>query len=157
MKAILDSSVLIAFFTELKDPKYLLSLTYFGYELHIPNGVAIELKRGITFQQLSPYLSNFNQLSEVDQIDLYPFKKRFPYLAQGELEVLFWGLRFKRGKEQYICVLDDKKARNAAEKLRLNYTGTIGILNLLEELDFLASRERKSIIEELRKAGFRVP
>jgi len=154
MKAILDSSVLIAFFAALNNPELLLSLIKCGYEICIPNGVLLELKKGKTFQLLSPFFSNFTPLSEVDTTSL---KFRFVSLGQGELEVLFWGLEFEKRKESYVCVLDDKRARSAAKKLRLRYTGTIGILNTLEESGIINSIEKDYILKKLKEFGFRIP
>jgi len=154
MKAILDSSVLIAFFAALDNPELLFSLKECGYEIYIPNGVLNELKKEETFQLLSSFSDKFTSLPEIN-IEL--LKLKFISLGQGELEVIFWGLKFEKEGGDYVCVLDDKRARNAAKKLGLNYTGTIGLLNMLKELGILTPIEKNNLLKKLREFGFRMP
>ncbi len=57
----------------------------------------------------------------------------------------------------YTCVLDDGNARKVAKKLKLELTGTLGLLQRLERRGMLTQDERKGLIEELRARNFRMP
>ena len=46
-------------------------------------------------------------------------------------------LKYKEQKKEYYCVLDDNAARNVADRLNLNVTGSIGLLLILKEKGLL--------------------
>jgi predicted nucleic acid-binding protein len=52
-----------------------------------------------------------------------------------------------------LLILDDQKARKLAEKLSLNYTGTLGILLKARELGMLPSI--KPLLQKIQQTNFR--
>ncbi len=84
-------------------------------------------------------------------------RERFPVLGRGELGVLSRGSELHAAGQPYCCVLDDGAARKAAQRLGLNLTGTIGILDGLVRSHHLTTTERDEIVGRLRAAGFRLP
>ena len=52
-----------------------------------------------------------------------------------------------------LLILDDQKARKLAERLRLNYTGTLGILLKAKELGILTSI--KPVLQKIQQTNFR--
>jgi len=53
-----------------------------------------------------------------------------------------------------LLVIDDLKARKAADKLLLRYTGTLGIIYKLKEKGIISSL--KPILTKLQKTNFRI-
>ncbi|MHA1435243.1 MAG: hypothetical protein ACTSO7_15485, partial [Candidatus Heimdallarchaeota archaeon] len=58
--------------------------------------------------------------------------------------------------EEYLCLLDDKKARNIASSLGLEIIGTLGIMDKLFLTDFLTKEEYKLYLKKLKTSKFRV-
>ncbi len=71
-------------------------------------------------------------------------------LGLGEAEVISLAFRKK-----HLAIIDDMRARNVAKELKINLTGTIGVLIQAERRGFIKSAYKKSI--ELRKIGFYLP
>ena len=55
------------------------------------------------------------------------------------------------------CVLDDLRARKAAKKLGVKFTGVLGLLKDLELVGFIDSAERRKVIDKLKASNFRIP
>jgi len=158
-KLILDTTALIAFYTELQRPDLLKSLRDFGYELIIPRAVYEELKFDRNFRQIDGDAEEgaISILGEVPESELMSLKFRFPSLHDGELETIWWCREFHLEGEEYFCVLDDKTARKSASRFGLRIKGTIGILNLLNELEIITREQKRGLCLSLVKAGFRFP
>lgn len=80
---------------------------------------------------------------------------KWPWLGDGEISIMALGCLFKN-IVNYICVLDDKKARKAAKELGLNITGSIGLLIKLKEMGILNETERKQIINAINQSVFKI-
>lgn len=158
-KLILDTTVLVAFYTELQRPELLKSLRDFGYELIIPRAVYDELKLDRNFKQIECDVENgaISVLEKVPESELMLLKFRFPSLHDGELEVIWWGRKFHSGGKNYFCILDDKTARKSANKSGLRIKGTIGILDLLNDLEIITKEQKKELCLTLADLGFRFP
>jgi len=91
-----------------------------------------------------------------DPNDEGTLRKRFPGLGNGEINVLFWGLKLKGSGVQYYCVIDEKLGRKAAQKLQLPLTGSIGLLKLLKDKKVLSIEQLKIIVDDIKKSPFRV-
>ncbi len=158
-KIILDTTALIAFYTELQRPDLLKSLRDFGYMLLIPHAVYEELKPDKNFNHIYRDVKNsvILVLDKIPQSELTQLRFRFLSLHDGELEVIWWGRKFQSNGESYFCVLDDKTARKSASKFNLVIKGTIGILNLLNELGVITNEQKKELCISLVKSGFRFP
>lgn len=158
MNLILDTSVFIAFYTELKMGYLLTSLQKHGYVLLIPEYVVRnEIKTDLNMLHKGLKKGEIRILQQIQDVDIKELRFRFPSLNRGELEVIWWGKYFKSGGEEYLCVLDDRKARKAAQKLAIDIIGTLGVIETLNELRIISKDERKEICKKLRNKGFRMP
>ena len=89
-----------------------------------------------------------------DALNVDAMATRFPYLGPGEINVLAWAVHLKKLGRPYRCVLDDKRARRAADALQVQKTGTIGLLRFLEEHEILSKDERLEVEAILKRTGF---
>lgn len=158
-KIILDTTTIIAFYTELQRPDLLKSLRSFGYELIIPNSVYEELMLDKNFNKIKDDVKEgvISVLERVPSGELMHLRFRFPSLHDGELEVIWWGRKFHIEGKSYFCALDDKAARKNASKFGLRIRGTIGILDLLNELEVITKDQKKELCLSLVESGFRFP
>ena len=158
MKLILDASVFIAFYTELKMEYLLTSMQKQGYEILVPEYILRnEIKTDLDMLHEAIEKGEIRILPQIRDEDIEELRFRFPFLNRGELEVIWWGKYFKRVSKNYWCVLDDGKARKAAQKLEIEIIGTLGIIETLNELEIISKDERKEICEKLGNKGFRMP
>lgn len=89
MKLILDSSVLIAFYTELGRPELLHLLKDFGYDLLIPRGVFREVSLDPSFDRIQNDIRDkLVLLNELTGREIGELKSRYISLGLGELEVI---------------------------------------------------------------------
>ncbi|WP_148212141.1 hypothetical protein [Ferroglobus placidus] len=151
----MDTSVLIAFYSELARPELLLSLHDHGFRLYVPKAVYEEFMDDVNFKHLETHVKNgyYTILGNIPENDVYRLKLKFPSLGDGEIEVIWWGLKF----ENCFCVLDDKKANKSAKSMGLKVTGTIGILRILAEMGVISESEKRKLCVELIERGFRFP
>ena len=70
---------------------------------------------------------------------------------------MWWGIYFKKRNETYSVVLDDGKARKCAQKLEIEITGTLRLIESLNDLKILSKKEKAMICRTLRNKGFRMP
>lgn len=158
MKLILDTSVLIAFYTELKMEHLLLSLSKHGFEILVPEYILREeMKSDLDRLHKAVRNNEIDTLSQAPNEDIQTLKDRFPSLNRGELEVMWWGMHFKKCNETYSAVIDDGKARKCAQKLKIEMTGTLGLIEILNDLEILSKKEKAIICRTLRSKGFRMP
>lgn len=158
MKLILDTSVLIAFYTELRMEHLLLSLRKHGFEILVPEYILREeMKSDLDRLHKAVRDNEIDTLSQAPNEDIQTLKDRFPSLNRGELEVMWWGMHFKKCNETYSAVIDDGKARRCAQKLKIEITGTLGLIEILNDLEILSKKEKAIICRTLRSKGFRMP
>ena len=158
MKLILDTSVLIAFYTELRMEHLLLSLRKHGFEILVPEYILREeMKSDLDRLHKAVRNNEIDTLSQAPNEDIQTLKDRFPSLNRGELEVMWWGMHFKKCNETYSAVIDDGKARKCAQKLKIEMTGTLGLIEILNDLEILSKKEKAIICRTLRSKGFRMP
>lgn len=72
------------------------------------------------------------------------------FLDAGEASAIALALEYNDS----LIILDDQKARSEAKQLKLNITGTIGILLLALEKGLIESQD--DIIEEIKRTNFRI-
>jgi len=155
---ILDSSPVIAFYTELDDPEILHKFAEFGYELRIPRSVFEEIENGKTSDALKSNIAcgNIEILASLPEEDIFHFKNRYPYLGMGEIEVILWWLKLESSVDKNYCIIDDKKARKIAEKHNVVFTGTIGLIELLLKKQAINKDKREELINKLSSSRFRM-
>jgi predicted nucleic acid-binding protein len=147
---ILDTSVIIAFYSEINEPLLLEQLIEQGYQIAIPIAVYNEIKNP-TFSTLKRGVDTGNLvlLDPISSTELKQLKDRYPSLKNGELEVISWGSRFQSKGNQYTCVIDERIAREIAKSKGLNLTGTKGLLSLLVSCSIIDENMRIILIERL--------
>ena len=156
---ILDSSPIIAFYTELDNPNILHKFSELGYELRIPQSVFVEIKKGKTFDKLKANVTSgkLKMLDHLPEEDILRFKNRYPYLGYGEIEVILWWLHLNSTtNDKNYCIIDDRRARKVAEKFNVVLTGTIGLIDILFKKEVITQNEREELIENLAGSGFRM-
>lgn len=155
---ILDSSPIIAFYSELNNPDLLYMFITLGYELRMPKGVFSELEIGRTAEKLKSSIreGKIKILDDLAEGDILFFKNRYPYLGIGEIEVILWWLKLKSDSNKHYCIIDDKKARKVAGKYQVVFTGTIGLIDLLLKKQVITQNERTEFIKKLSVSGFRI-
>ena len=89
--------------------------------------------------------------------DLEYFWSRHRDMGPGETEVIVTWQRLKSMGVDTKCVLDDLRARKAAKKLGVKFTGVLGLLKDLELVGFIDSAERRKVIDKLKASNFRIP
>jgi predicted nucleic acid-binding protein len=157
MKLVLDSSVIIAFYTELNKPELMQSLINLGHELIIPLSVLEEIKKGQTITRLQPDVNNQKiTIRSKLESEINRLNRRYPSLHKGEIEVILWGLSYNNSGEQYLCIIDDKQARQVALKNKIKITGTIGLLKMLSDAGLISESERENLVKQLTGLGFRL-
>jgi len=157
MKAVVpDSSVLSALktlncFTHLKK-----LATMKNWVMVVPNPVLEEVRNNIDIMELRKAINC--RICTIDLDDLTDLRNRFPALADGELAVLFLTLYFKDfgiKTDEAIAILDDKTARSIANKLKINYFGTLRLLKIMLDNGILTKPQFYAFIQKLRESGFR--
>lgn len=155
---ILDSSVIILYLNDIDGKEYFNLLSKNNSHLHIPTSVYDEILDNSQIRELDTLISQ-NIITKMvcnDSKDEAILKSRFPGLGNGEINVLYWGLKLKDSGTQYHCVIDEKLGRTAAQKLQLPLTGSIGMLKILKDKKLLNAEQLKSIVLDIKKSPFRV-
>jgi predicted nucleic acid-binding protein len=86
--------------------------------------------------------------------EILRFKNRYPYLGNGEIEVILWWLKLKSAVNKNYCIIDDKKARKVAEEYKVVFTGTIGLIDLLFKKQVIAQDGREVLLKKLEGSRF---
>jgi predicted nucleic acid-binding protein len=67
-----------------------------------------------------------------------------------------WWLKLESSVDKNYCIIDDKKARNIAEKHNVVFTGTIGLIELLLKKQAINKDKRNELINKLSSSRFRM-
>lgn len=125
-----------------------------GYELVLPAAVAGELLRPAT--RASVRRSKlFTERDPDPQEEIEWLRARYPSLGRGELGVIALGRVLQAQSTRYMCVLDDRAARRVAEALGLTLTGTMGLLEILNQQGRIKREELERRQAALLARGFR--
>ena len=155
---IFDSTCIIAFLGELQEPDLLVSFIQDGYRLIIPICVYQEIIENPAKNSLEHLLKTkkFFTSIEVEAKELEIFQAANPKLGKGECETMLLGMKAKHTEKRYCCILDDRLARERAEKIGLKITGTIGLLQRLVKKERISLDIYNDHIRRLIAAGFRI-
>jgi predicted nucleic acid-binding protein len=162
MILVFDASPLIAFYSEkeINEPSTLHELIKFGYEFVVPIAVVKEIQRGrkLTASRLVGSISmgritvyNKFSIKEVSRL-----MARYPKLDEGETQVLILGKRLKRKCKEYFCILDEGPATKLAIQHGIAKKGTIGLLDLLNDLGIINKEKKENLLNVLRHSSFRI-
>lgn len=154
--AVLDASVIIAFFQELESHDALLLLQALDYDLSVPQAVHEEIIREPATSLLDQCLAQreIAILPKRDRNEMLQFRLSHPALGAGESEVILNALELRPAGA--ICLLDEDPARRVASALGLPMTGTVGILNLLRDASLITEAKDRELRQRLRASSFRI-
>ncbi len=159
---VIDASPIIAFYSEMKVPELLHKLVEFDNCLVIPIAVSNEIKKGrdkhntffiLETAKKDGYIEIYENFS-TDEI--LTFQHRYPNLNDGEIQVLILGNKFKNEGEEYCCVIDESPATKVAKKLSIFRKGTLGLLDILDEIGIINKVEKTKLLNRLEKSRFRI-
>ena len=150
---LLDNSSISLFILEIPEDDFLMELNKVNESLNITNHVKNEFKQSGYLEKLDKYLSN--EIINLKNIDCSSLKKRYPFLGDGELSIIQWGLNIKEDNS-YYCILDDLHARKVAEKLNLSLCGSIGLIILLKNKNDYSSEKIEEIINSILNSRFNI-
>jgi len=153
-RLIVDSSFVICLVEEVKDSFIYDNLQSLGYEFILPHRVINEVTSD---SSLFERITTESTVKDCD-ISIYTaLENRFFRLGKGELSVLALGKEYHKNKKSYYCVLDDKIAREACQKIGLNMKGTIGLCNILIENKVMNHSKADQLIKDMKRSGMRLP
>ncbi len=160
MQYIPDSTFFIAILSIIQDGKI---FEYISHDrmntILLIDCVDEEIKDTENYDRIQEFLEkgivNFVKLKENKRF--HSFSEAEYSLHEGEKAVLYCGLSKKTSNSEYICIIDEKKARKFAQEHKLELIGTVGILNNLVSEGSLSAEQRKSYLDVLRDSGFRLP
>jgi len=162
MILVFDASPIIAFYseTEMNEPSILHELPKFGYELVVPIAVVKEIQKGrkLTCSRLNESINKgiiklYDKFS-VDEVS--KLKVRHPKLGEGEIQVLILGRRLNTEGKEYFCILDEGPATKIALQYGIAKKGTIGLLNLINDLGIINKDKKENLLNLLRHSSFRL-
>jgi len=157
---ILDATILIVIFKELKCATLIDSLLKLNHILVIPQHLLRkEILDELTLQGVTASvtakkftITNHNNLNEIKT-----FQNRYPNLGLGECDVILTCQKGITQNENIYCILDDKSARSVAKKLNIPFMGFLGLLKLMKVRNILSDTEIKHIHKKLKQTSFHCP
>lgn len=160
MILILDASPIIAFYSEIGEPRLLHELTNYGYQLIAPIAVVNEILKGRkpTWSILERAIKcrNITIFNKFSSSEISGFRRRFPNLHEGEIQVLILGVKMKKAGSEYICVFDEGSARKIATRHGIAKTGTIGLIDVLNDLGIIDKKIKENLLNILNHSKFRI-
>lgn len=160
MILILDASVIIAFYSEICESQLLHELTAYGIHLFAPNAVVKEIRKGRkhTCSILNKAIKDgkITVFTDFSPLEVSAFKRRFPNLDDGEIQVLILGEKMKKRGSEYTCVIDEGPATKIAIQRKIARTGTIGLLDVLNDLGIIDENKKENLLNVLKHSKFRM-
>ena len=151
---LLDNSCISLFILEIPEYNFLIELHEINESLNITEHVKKEFDKTGNLKKLEENLDN--EIINLEHIDYDPsLKRRYPFLGDGELSIIQWGL-ILRESCSYYCVIDDLRARNVAKKLKLSLSGSLGLIITLKNKKDYSSEKIEKIIESIENSEFRI-
>lgn len=149
---IIDASIAINWAHELKDLIILEKLNELGHHIILPEKVEDEIS-GIDEIDLVQHC----EVISCNQITYEQISARYFRLGSGEKAVISLGKGFESEGVEYLCVVDDMRARDACEAESLEFTGQIGLLNILIDSGSISRGDAISYLEILEEEGAWLP
>lgn len=153
-KLVLDASLVISWCIELNDPVIFDNLREAGFEFLIPERVVDEVE---TRNPVSEHIFRNSEIVECESDRHKEVSNRFFRLGSGEIAVLAVGEELENMDEEYFCVLDDRLARRACDRLDLEYSGSIGLLGELVNRNQFEFDRADELIQEMKDSGTHLP
>ncbi len=153
---ILDSSVIIAFMTEMDDGDYLKALCSMGFEVTVTRGVIEEVKKEPGKSRLAKAIEDkWIDVQIIPNEEFAFFKKRYPMLDYAEVEVIQKGIELKQLGIECCCIIDEGAGRKIADILGLQKMGTEGLLNRMNHLGVIDAAIKEKLLKKLYQSSFR--
>jgi len=155
-----DTSPLILFIDFISQHRCIDHLYNLGEKINISQEVYDEYyyktTYGVNNHLLNDYIENqkINVLEKDISKEVFRLYNRYPNLHQGELSTIAVGNICKDKKKNYLCVIDDKKARNIAKRLNLNLSGSIGLIKHLKNNNLFNNDDIDCIISDIENSRF---
>lgn len=143
----------------MREPQLLHKLKDYGYHLVAPRAVTNEIENGqkSTWSILQRAIKDRQvKIMEVSSSQVLALNKRYPNLDAGEIQVLILGAEMKKRKCDYKCVLDEGPARKIANRHQISKTGTIGLLDVLNDLGIINKKKKENLLNALKRSRFRI-
>lgn len=160
MILVLDASVIIAFYSEMHEPQLLHEFINYDFQLFVPIAVIEEIREGKkpTWLLLRKALDDkmVRPLTDFSFSEVSIFKKRYPNLDDGEIQVLIHGIKLEKQKLAYLCVFDEGPARKIAKRHNVAKTGTLGLLDKLQDLGIINKERKENLLKQLEHSTFRI-
>ena len=155
---ILDTSVVIAIFNDIRRPDLIDRILEMGHELAVPYHVLDEIHDKNTSEGVRKCIEQ-GRIKTVKKNtigEIRKFNKKFPNLGLGECDVI---LSYEKsdGADRAYCILDDREARTAASERGVRFAGLIRLLILLRDRKIMTRKEIGDVVALLRKSRFRFP
>lgn len=152
---VFNASPLILLFEEINEPQLLMLVKKIDSNLVVPIEVYEEIDSRKAKALLDDCVNNkILTISHSGSKDtVQNLTNRFPTLHSGEISVI---AHTYDNPTKYVCIIDDGKAREVAEKLHLPLKGLFGLL-----LDLYARKEidmyrLKNICQKINNSSFRI-
>lgn len=143
--------------TEMDDGEYLHSLIDYGFKLVITEEVTAEIKKEPGISRLKNAIAEkWISVKTIPISQLRDFKNKHPNLDYAEIGVLLTGLSLEQNGKDYCCVLDEGPGRKIADSLRLEKTGTKGLLKVLNDLKIIDEETKEKLLSKLERSPFRL-
>ncbi|MBU2100244.1 hypothetical protein KKB11_03360, partial [Candidatus Micrarchaeota archaeon] len=155
----LDTSCLICIFSEIDFPSVLHKWIGEGYKICIPFEVFSELQDNYkTKSKVENEIKSdkIKVLNKIEEQKIEILKNRFPILGKGELSVIVIAKELEDSKKKYYAVLDDKKARETAKKLQINFTGSYGLIKALLDKKLINQELFEQLVKKMKESNFRM-
>ena len=156
---LMDTSSIILFLEFISEYEFLIKFSESGEVMIITAQVEEEYneKKDLSIQNPNYNLDKLlekeiiiKETCEINEI----FKRRYFKLGIGEKSIMSLALEYQEQGHECYCVLDDKYARDVAQKLELNVKGSIGLLVLLKEKGLL--KNPNEVADKIRESPFRI-
>ena len=157
---ILDATIIIALFDEIRRPDLIDKILLLGHDLVVPSHVMRYEILDKSAQEMIKKMISENKMhilekNSVEEIER--FQDDTPNLGLGECDVMLSCQKIRNEGEQAYCILDDRGARNTASDLGICFTGLIGLLTMIRDRNIMSQSEVDKVLQELRDSGFRLP
>ncbi|MBR9679087.1 MAG: hypothetical protein GON13_02360 [Nanoarchaeota archaeon] len=151
---IFNASPLILILGEINEPDIIEKLSSLDPDLFIPKKVNEEIKSDLSRENLNNFLKSgiLKILENESTEDFQTLKNRFPTIDDGELSVMS-AVYHSNGS---VAIIDEKKGRNACNKLNINVIGAFNILVELYNLGIIDKQRLCSTCRKIDKSAFRI-
>ena len=156
----LDTTVVILFTDYINHVSCIDHLYSMGKNLSISKIVHEEYYNGNTLWLNNDFLKQYIHDEKIIIIEkdltetIERLKRRYPNLHEGELSVIALGILCQKHATDYVCVIDEKIARKVAKQLKLNLTGSIGLISQIKNKNNWSENYLESVIRDIKNSPF---